>query len=987
MIKEGAYKRASLICLAAMLFSGITTQGQPKKNLLPYVNPFIGTYGHAHTFPGACFPFGMVQLSPDTRLTGWDGCSGYHFSDNLIYGFSHTHLSGTGCSDYGDILLMPTPAPTYKSTKDKKVYIESFSSTFSHQNEKASPGYYSVLLDNGIKADLTVSERAGMHRYIFPKEDSNTVVLDLKHRGDVISSELHVVSDTEINGYRRTTSWAKDRWVYFDIRFSKPIELTLLFDNQESIPYKKDLSSKDIKAVFRFKHSDTLLIKVGISAVSEANAAANLSHDIPGWNFEGTLKTTQAVWNQYLNRIEVSSPNDSLLTTFYSALYHTAIHPSLFTDINGEYRGHDDKTHVVKDFSMYTVFSIWDTYRSVHPLYTLIAPSMDKQFIQTFLKIYEQTGTLPIWELWANETNCMIGYHTASIISDAFQKKIWGYDIGEAQRALLHSATQSTNGLNAMSTYGYIPSDKDGESVSKTLEYSYDDWCIAMMAKAIGNTADYMHYMTLAQAYKNVYDPETGFMRARINGGWYTPFDPREVNYNYTEANAWQYSFYVPQDISGLIRLHGGKEKLGRQLDSLFKISSQTTGRVQDDITGMIGQYAQGNEPSHYIAYLFDYLGMPWKTADYIKKIEKLYTPGTDGLCGNEDCGQMSAWYVLSAMGMYQECPGDGQFELTTPLFDTVKIHLENGNTFSIVSHKDFPQAKYIYTAALNQKDYEKSFILYDSIIKGGTLKYELSSTIPSIWGVGKNNIPVDSIESRLEIIPQPYVETSENTFKDSVEVNIKAYLPTDKIYYTVNDSTPNMSSTLFTHPFYIHKSATIKAVACRGNACGMVNTTSYVKVPKGISIKVSSTPSSQYTAGGPEALIDYQHGSTDFRLGKWQGYQGQNFEAVVDLGKVEEIKKVGAEFLQDVRSWIFMPQYVDFSVSVDGRNFTQVGHVATTVPDTDYTCRIEVIKKDFPPRKVRYIKVFAKNYGKLPPWHPGAGDDAYIFIDEIMER
>jgi predicted alpha-1,2-mannosidase len=975
----------SILCTAALFLSFYATS-QNAKNLVQFVNPFIGTGGHGHTFPGACCPFGMMQLSPDTRLTGWDACSGYHYSDNIIYGFTHTHLSGTGCLDYGDILLMPAPYMPVKAKKGN-IVLDSYSSSFNHYNEKASPGYYSVLLDNGnIKADLTVSERAGMHRYVFPKDDSCIIILDLQHRDKVLDSKLIIVSDTEISGYRRATGWAKDRWIYFDIRFSKPIVQSSLFNENSFIPYQKDVQSKDIKAVFRFNYKDTILVKVSISAVSSANAALNLSHDIPSWDFERTLKKTQAAWNDYLNKIVVSSPNDSLLTTFYTALYHTAIHPSLYTDANGEYRGMDGKTHTTRDFSTYTVFSLWDTYRALHPLYTIIAPSMDKQFIQTFLRQFEQSGSLPVWELSANETNCMIGYHAVSLIYDAISKKLYGFDPSEAFYAMKKTAAANQEGKQAMLKNGYVSADLDDHSVSKTLEYGYNDWCLAMMAKTMGNYEDYEKYVALAQGYKNVFNPESGFMQARTNGSWMVPFNPYEVNSNYTEANAWQYSFYVPQDINGLIKLYGGKENMAKKLDSVFTIPSAFTGTQQADITGMIGQYAQGNEPSHHIAYLFNYLGMPWKTTDYVKKIEKLYSARPDGLCGNEDCGQMSAWYVMSAIGLYQVCPGNQQFAITTPLFDTVKLHFENGKTLTITTYKETPNSTYITSAARNYRNYQKSFITYDSLMKGGMINYVLSNKPSANWGTG-NFVPADSIDASEAIIPQPYTGNGDLTFKDSILVDLKAYSPTDKIYYTLDDSTPDKNSFRYQHPFYVNASCCIKSIACRGDKCSLPNTTCYTRIPKGRSIKVSATPSTLYTAGGPEALIDYQHGATNFRLGKWVGYQGQNFEAVIDLGKEEAIKTLKAEFLQDVGSWIFMPTSVDFSISQDGRNYTQVAHLKNDIPDTNYAPIIKIFRQDFNPKKVRYVKVFAKSYGKLPEWHPGAGSDSYIFIDEITAR
>ncbi len=963
-----------------------------QKNLVPYVNPFIGTGGHAHTFPGACYPFGMMQLSPDTRLTGWDGCSGYYYADTVIYGFTHTHLSGTGCSDYGDILLMPVPiAPAKVEGNIDK--IVNYSSPFSHSQEKASPGYYSVLLKNGnIKAELTVGERSGIHRYIYKRDGEYMIVLDLKHRDEVLSSEFKWVSDTEVCGYRESKAWARDQWVYFDIRFSKPSINTMLFRNDSLISFQKDIKSKNTKAIFSFLPTDTILVKIGISAVSIENAKENLVHDIPAWDFDGTLKKTQKAWNDYLNKIEVTSKNDSLLTTFYTALYHTAIHPSLYTDVNGQYRGRDMKTHVAKDFSMYTVFSIWDTYRGLHPLYTIIDSSLDRQFIQTFLKQYEQGGMLPVWELSANETNCMIGYHSVSIIEDAYQKGIRGFDADEALKAMEHSADDYERAKGIMSQYGYMPADKSSESVSQTLECAYDDWCIAQLAKSLGATEQYYKYIALAQSYKNVYNPNNGFMQGRSNGAFVTPFDPKSVSFNYTEANAWQYNFYVPQDMNGFIELHGGKENLAKKLDTLFTTSSLTTGRTQPDITGMLGQYAQGNEPSHHIAFLYNYVGQPWKTAKYIHQLEKFYTNAPDGICGNDDCGELSAWYVMSAIGMYQVCPGDGQFELTSPIFDTVKIHLESGKTFTISSEKDMVGDDCIETATLNGKDYKNSFLRYTDLMNGGKLNYTFTKTnMLSDWGTG-NNVPASSINEQ-KILTAPYIENGATTFIDSALVSLKTLSLNDTIYYEIYSKYPPevgniaLSEKKYTKPFYIFRSECVAGWSRRNGNRSVDVESCFTKIPKGRKIKITSRVNSQYTAGGPNALIDFQHGSTDFRVGKWQGYQYTNFEAVVDLGKVEDIKNVSAEFLQDALSYIYMPTYVDFSVSTDSIHYTPVAHIKNTVADTVTDPTIKTMGKDIAPQKARYIKVFAKNYGKLPPWHPGYGDEAFIFIDEIEVR
>ncbi|HTB32349.1 MAG TPA: GH92 family glycosyl hydrolase, partial [Bacteroidia bacterium] len=632
--------------------------------------------------------------------------------------------------------------------------------------------------------------------------------------------------------------------------------------------------------------------------------------------------------------------------------------------------------------NVYTVFSLWDTYRAEHPLMTLIKPSLDLQFIQTFLRQYEQSGNLPIWELSANETNTMIGYHSVPVIVDAYMKGIRGFDVEEALKAMKHSADARWRGLHSFRSFGYIPSDKESQSVSKTLEYSYDDWCIAEFAKAIGKKEDYEEYKLLAENYKNLFDPTTGFMRAKANGAWYKPFDPRQVDANYTEANAWQYTFNPPDDISGLIKLYGSKERMAQKLDSLFNVSSQTTGRDQADISGMIGQYAQGNEPSHHMAFLFNYLGQPWKTVEYVRKIEAMYSSGADGLCGNEDCGQMSAWYVLASIGVYQVCPGDNQFILTTPLFDTVKINLESGKSFSIISHLIKPNAKYINSAKWNGSPHNQSFIPYEEMMKGGTLELMIGNEYDNIWGTG-DNVPVDSLGYN-DVVPEPYFENGATTFYDSVQVALKGYSKDDTIHYTIFDSTRGSAPKVYSYPFYLRNTGCVMTWLTRNGKGSMENSACYTKIPKGRKIRLISLPDNPYTAGGAGVLIDYQHGNTDFSTGNWQGYQGKDFEAIVDLGKIQLVKKIGAEFLQDVGSWIMMPKFVDISISTDSINYKPVIHKVNSWPEKDYTANIQTLGSEIVPQNARYVKVFAKNYGKLPAWHQGSGGNSWIFIDEI---
>ncbi|MBO4586157.1 MAG: GH92 family glycosyl hydrolase [Bacteroidales bacterium] len=596
-------------------------------SLLPFVNPFVGTDAHGHTFPGAVYPFGMIQLSPDTRpLAGdWDGCSGYHYSDKIIYGFSHTHLSGTGCDDWCDILVTPGGKP----------------SAFSHANEKASPGYYEVYLDDTqVHAKLAAGRRSAIHEYTFPKGASANLTIDLKHRDPLEDYSIKVDGNTCF-GYRISNSWARGQRVYFYMEFDRPV---------------KECVIEGEKAFLTFK-GNKVLVRVGISSVSEKNAWKNLISNYP-LTVKLVKKSTELAWEAYLGKLKSPYLDDEHNRRFYTALYHTAIHPTLYSDINGEYRGMDGKVHKADGWERYTVFSLWDTFRGLHPLLMEIEPDRTVDFIRSMLSIYDEAGKLPVWELSGWETNCMIGYNAAPVIADAILRGLKGFDYEKAFQAMLASARNGEFGLDSFRENGLVLADDEHESVSKTLEYAFDDWCVAQVALKLGHMDEYEAFMTSAQYWKNVLDPETKFMRARLNGRWFSPFDPREVNNNYTEANSWQYSFFVPQDIPGLIEALGGPEAFEARLDALFEAPQQTTGRTQADITGLIGQYAHGNEPSHHIAYLYDVVGRPDKREARVNQIlETLYSSAPDGLCGNEDCGQMSAWYVLSSLGKYPVCP------------------------------------------------------------------------------------------------------------------------------------------------------------------------------------------------------------------------------------------------------------------------------------------------------------------------------------------
>ena len=652
--------------LLPLLFLSTFVFGQ---NYQQYVNPFIGTGGHGHTYPGATVPFGMVQLSPDTRIDGsWDGCSGYHYSDAIIYGFSHTHLNGTGVSDYGDIMLMPTMGePSF----DNKIY----SSTFSHSNEKASAGFYSVKLDkHNIDVRLTASTRVGFHEYIFNKDGLANIILDLNHRDKLLEGRVRIIDDKTIEVLRRSEAWARDQYVFARIEFSQKMKVSRINkSNAEKLEISAISFSKQVKK------GEKILVKVSLSPTSYDGAKLNMS-EIKGWDFNKVKQNAEQLWDKQLAKIEVTETDKDKLAIFYTALYHTMVQPNIAQDIDGKYRGRDNQIHQAEGFDYYSVFSLWDTFRAAHPLYTLIEKKRTSNFINTFLKQYEQAGRLPVWELASNETDCMIGYHSVSVMADAMAKGITGFDYEKAFEAAKHSAMLDHLGLDAYKKNGFISMDDEHESVSKTLEYAYDDWCIAQMAMILNKKEEYDYFMKRSQSWKNVFDWNTGFMRPKKNGGWDKPFDPKEINNNFTEGNSWHYSFFVPQDIFGMIEAYGGNEKFEAKLDEMFNSESKTTGREQVDVTGLIGQYAHGNEPSHHMAYLYNYVGKPEKTSEKVHYIlDNFYKNSPDGLIGNEDCGQMSAWYVLSSMGIYDVTPGSGEWAGVKPYFDAVMIDLKDG--------------------------------------------------------------------------------------------------------------------------------------------------------------------------------------------------------------------------------------------------------------------------------------------------------------------
>ena len=737
---------------ALLLFSIIAgCQGQQEQTVqspVSYVDPFIGTGGHGHVYPGATVPFGMVQVSPDNGKSGWDYSSGYHYPDGSLAGFSMTHLSGTGIGDLSDLSFMPFSG-TDADTAHGAVY-----STYMHENESAEPGYYSVKMDNGIQVDLTASKRVGFYRYMFPDNADQAVSLDLGFAinwDQPTETSLKVVNDTLVTGYRFSKGWAKDQRVYFAAVFSKPISHTQVENEGKIISDPSELKGKTTHGFFFFENNDDALMqKVAISAVSIENAEENLQAEVPGWDFDEVRNKAHNHWVQQLNKIKVAPGDKADLRTFYTSLYHTMLAPTLYMDVNGEYRGADMNVHKAEDgLTSYSTFSLWDTYRAEHPLLTFLEPDRINGMIKFMLAFYDQHGLLPVWELKANETNTMIGYHAIPVITDAYFKGFRDFDVEKAFDAMKKSATQQNDEVETYVKKGYVPSDKFSESVSKTLEYAYDDWCIAQMAKALGKDDDYSTYSKRAQNYRNLYDESTGFMRPKLaNGEWETPFDPYAAptdfsKRNYTEANAWQYLWYVPQDVSDLANLMGGTEEFVSRLDTLFNTSPEVKEGGIADMSGLIGQYVQGNEPDQQTPYMYDYAGAPWKTQRIIRTIaDSLYKDTPNGLPGNEDCGQMSAWYVFTALGFYPVNPANGVYAIGSPMFPKASIDLGNGKKFVVEAHGVSEDNKFIQSATLNGETYDKPYITYQDIKNGSTLVLQMGPEPNKEWGASEENQP-----------------------------------------------------------------------------------------------------------------------------------------------------------------------------------------------------------------------------------------------------
>jgi predicted alpha-1,2-mannosidase len=729
----GKYGFICLVCVS-LFFNCEQPKDVNPTQLTHYVNPFIGTDGPGNTYPGATVPFGMVQLSPDIGIPGWDRIAGYFYQDSIISGFSHTHLSGTGAGDLYDILVMPT-----NSRFSKRIEANNYKpfSRFSHDTEQASPGYYQVdLLDYGIKAELTTTARTGIHKYTFPKDSLSQIHIDLGYalNWDAPSDTyIHVVNNSTIEGYRKSTGWARDQRVYFVIQLSKPFKSYQIFKNDTLTTNPVDGKNSKIILNYNTTDDEVIILKTGLSTASIKGAYKSLETEAPDFNFEAYKEKANAIWEKQLEKIVVKSSDENKKAIFYTMLYQSMLAPTLLSDDYGEYKGANDSIMKADGFERYDTFSLWDTYRAAHPLYTIMHPKRVSDMIQSMLAHYKETGLLPVWSMQGNETNMMIGNHAIPVIVDAYFKGITNFDVALAYQACKESSMVNSRQLDTYKTLGYVPADEDNEnwSVSKTLEYAYDDWCVSQFAKALNKTDDYNYFLNRYENWKHVYDSKSTFMRPKLaNGHFIKEFIPKEYTVYFCESNAWQYVWSVPQNIEGLIQAVGGSDAFEKKLDSMFSLNPLPEDKLPIFSTGMIGQYAHGNEPSHHVAYLYDYINKPWKTQKLVRDILKTqYKNEPNGLCGNEDCGQMSSWYIMSSLGFYPVNPAQGVYAFGSPLFDEATINLENGNTFVIKSINNSNANIYIQSVSLNGKEIDRNYITHKEIQQGGELVFTMGNT------------------------------------------------------------------------------------------------------------------------------------------------------------------------------------------------------------------------------------------------------------------
>jgi len=965
------------------LFIGLQLTAQEAEwTSIKDINPFIGTGGHGHTHPSAQAPFGMIQLGPNTRYEGWDGCSGYHFSDSSMYGFTTTHLSGTGVSDYGDLLMLPFSSPTKEGAH----------AGFAKSDEHAQAGYYACVLEDGTRIEATAGDRIGKLRIHYPQGNSPGMMVDLNFRDRVLKQDFSALGNGKFEGRRISEGWAREQHFYFGFQM-------------QPAPDSVWQVSPGVYWLALPAGSTEAQVSIGMSGTSEAGAWKNYDGERADRSFEEVFEQTQGKWRKELAKTKVKSTSSDDRAIFATALYHAYSVPNLWSDIDGYYRGQDNAIYRDTVNRHYTIFSLWDTYRTAHPLYTISQPERTQEFVYGMLDMYEQRGRLPIWELAANETDCMIGYHSVSVLADAIAK---GYhtDTALTMEAMRATAEMEVFGLEAYKERGFLSIEDESESVSKTLEYAYDDACIAWTAERFGEWDVMNRYKQRASAYRSLIDPESGFVRPRTNGDFLSPYAPQEVNNHFTEANAYQYSFSPVHDIEGWMevltnfksarehwnRLPARKQQgvvqsrhevLEELLDALFEAPSATTGREQADITGLIGQYAHGNEPSHHIAYLYNATNRPGKTSERVHEIlATQYQNAPDGLSGNEDCGQVSAWYVMASMGLYPLVPGQPEYQLSTPVWEEIEMELATGKTLTIASSGTGTYLEDYHTGEEVAPYQQKRYVTHEQLLQGGEWTVKRSNQIGNWAQTQRYKTNLNNATPPAPIIRVP------RTFKGTAKVEI---IPTGsyelwrynryenvtwkrdrKGRQRIGTATGNGFVTAIT-PHYGYGNHIAKAV--------------FSKRDDNLSAQwIVGEPSDQYTAGGPHAMIDGITGDTDWRKGHWAGVYNEDAILQIDLKKPQALREIHVGILKDIRAWIAAPEKVEVQVMYSGqKNWKHFGAYTFETPlSQEEAFRREVIVKSTKSKPVEAVRVLYYNAGTLQDWHPGAGYPSYFFTDEV---
>ena len=986
------------LCMVAVMMQGC---GPGEMALHKAVDPFIGTGGHGHTYPGATVPFGMVQLSPDTRLEGWDGCGGFHITDKEVYGFSHTHLQGTGVSDYGDVLLMPTVGPMDTAG----MWRDRYRDRFVPGSQQAHAGYYRCELErSGVEVELTTSDRVGFHRWTLQERDTMQLIVDLAHRDDLINYGMYPIDDSTLVGQRVSDNWADEQHVYFAMRFNRPFEwldqMAELETEEVNGVLEQELTYVPIFALI-FKDVEEVQARVALSFVDIDGAVRNLDAEAPDADgFDAARAAAENRWDAALGRVRIDEDDPDERAIFYTALYHSLTVPNLATDMDGRYRGTDLQVHKAPEGKpRHTVFSLWDTFRATHPLLNVLEPERTEVFIDNFIGMHREGGKLPMWELAGNYTGCMIGYHAVPVIADAWAKGLRGFDAEAALEAMVAVATSEDLAKPIWDSLGYLPLERESESVSKSLEYAFDDACIARMAEDMGRMDIAERFGRRAQGWKNLYNPASRFIQPRYGAAWREVYDPTEVTFEYTEANGWQYNFFVPHDVSGHMALMGGADAYAHLLDSMFTGSSRLSGRHQSDITGLIGQYAHGNEPSHHMAYLPSFVGHPERTQQLVDSIcDALYTPAPDGLSGNEDCGQMSSWFVWSALGLYPVTPGSDRYILGTPRFDRAEWALPNGRSLEIVAKRSSEDAVYIHGFRMDGVEVDRSWVTHGELMAGGRWTFDLQDVPVDAGGFGKRpeSWPVEDWTLGDDVfVPAPYIDAPRSYSGDSIAVAVGCADGGAEIWVRIleDDASPALTGDLERDGFIratgrlmVHGTQTVQVTARRGENRSAVVSSRIARVNPDYKVSIKFPYANQYAAGGDRALIDGVRGEgADFRTGDWQGYHGKGAVVTVDLGAVHRVREMSIGVLQDVKSWIWAPNVVLCRTSLDSLDFDLYGSEVPDMDPLDYTPQTQRLrfKGD---RKARYLQVQLSQFngGKIPEWHPGRWNPTWVFADEF---